>query len=245
MLRNIILVCIFSLWLPTYASDATIGPAPVPENRIKVAVVDTGLELTDRIKPFICREGHISFTNDSPFTDGHAGKHGTNVAGLIADNLDSSKHCLLIIKFYSQYLGNGEFKDFVRMGIEYAITQNAKYLNLSLGGPESSHLEYLSLQAGLNKGMKILVAAGNGKLFKGDYIGQNLDKSCYYYPACYEFRSLKQNFFVVGSTKSKFSNYGKVVNKWENGNLVGFPAQSGTSQATAIATGKLVKADTK
>lgn len=227
------------------ATEATIGPAPAPEDRIKIAVVDTGFETSKKLQPFLCRQGHISFTNDSPFSEGHSGKHGTNVAGLIAESLDSKKHCLLIIKFYSEYLSEKEFKDYVRMGIEYAISQNAKYLNLSLGGPESSHLEFLSLQAALNTGMKIIVAAGNGKKVKGSNIGQNLDKDCYYYPACYKFRSRPENFFVVGSTQSKFSNYGKVVTRWADGNYVGVPAQSGTSQATAIVTGQIVKEDTK
>lgn len=209
----------------------------LPENRVKIAVIDTGMEMNPYLKPFLCRGGHTSFVDDAPISDGHRGRHGTNVAGLIADNLDPKKHCLLIIKFYSQYLGSIEFKDFVRMGIEYAITQNVQYINLSLGGPDSMFLEYLSIEKALRLGIKVSVAAGND--------GKDLDKKCYYYPACYDFKVQKENFRVVGSKGSRFSNRGKIVKFWEDGNDVGVPLMSGTSQATAIQTGKWVKADSK
>jgi hypothetical protein len=216
-----------------------------PENRIKIAVIDTGYDVTPELQPFICSKGHASFVDDFPMRDSHKSKHGTNVVGLIAKNLNPNKHCILIIKFYNEYLSAAEFGNFVRLGIEYAISQNARYINLSLSGSAPAYMEYLALEQALMHGIKVSVAAGNGRETPKGSVGIDLDKKCAAFPACYSFRTMQSNFHVVGSSGSRFSNRGQVVKFWENGNQVGKPALSGTSQAAAIHTGKTVKADSK
>jgi len=79
------------------------------------------------------------------------------------------------------------------------------------------------------------VAAGNN--------GMNFDEKGRYYPACYDDKRI----IVVGmldknGVQYKYSNYGSRVTRWEIGyEVVGFEiSESGTSQAAAVATGKLV-----
>lgn len=225
------------------AQPTTTAPN-VPETRIKIAVIDTGLNLNLRpdLKPYVCKTGSLSMIDDDPITDEN--NHGTNVAGLIAKNIDVSKYCLIIIKFYSPYLSPDEFFRAVRKGVEYAILQKVQYINMSLAGGGTSLSEYRTIQKALNLGIKIAVAAGNGESTKKGFIGVNLDVNCNTYPACYVFEN-SDNFHVVGSLNSKFSNYGKIVKYWENGNWVGIPVLSGTSQATAIHLSNWVKADSK
>lgn len=248
------------------------------EKRVKIGIIDTGVDVTQKLRPFLCSSGHISLVDDSSLTDSHYSKHGTNVAGLISENLDPEKECLLIIKFYDDSKKANFFKN-VRLSVNYAITQKVSYLNMSLGGDSPISLEKESIKEALEAGIKISVAAGNGeegplkdknnlyvrkdsnfrdsKLVKGvEYvkanIGFDLDKKCQYFPACYDFDS--KNFHVVGSTTgyknsyggiTSYSNYGKKVTSWEDGTNKGFPPLSGTSQATAIHTGKWVKEDRK
>jgi hypothetical protein len=220
---------LLSLILIMYPCALLQAEGLVIEKRVKIAVIDTGLDVTSAIKPFLCKTGHISLIDDAPLKDTYSGKHGTNVAGLIAKNLDAKKECLLIIKFYKE--SKDDFFKKVRLGINYAVTQKVKFINLSLGGSGSSDLEKLAIFDALRKGIRVSVAAGNDK--------KDLNENCYYYPACYAFGT--PLFRVVGSNTGKYSNKGRVVTNLEDGTGVGTPKLSGTSQATAINTGKWVR----
>lgn len=224
-----------------------LGNTALEENRIKIGIIDTGLNVTEKIYPFLCNVGHMSFVGTSPFVDENDSQHGTNIAGLIAEHLDPKKHCLVILKFHGPKMNRREFMRYVRIAIDYSVTINVKYLNLSLGGDDPETIEQLILQEALDEGIKIAVAAGNGRKNRQNVsIGVNLDKKCYYYPACYKFSGKnKDNFHVVGSSKGLFSNKGKVVKYWEDGVDKGTPKLSGTSQATAIHLGKWVKKDSE
>lgn len=208
--------------------------APV-ESRIKIAVIDTGIDSSFvELKPYFCKTGHKSIVDNTPMTDSTKMKHGTNVTGLIAKSIDPNKACLIIIKFYSSEKSN------TVAAINHAISQQADFINMSLGGSEYSTTEYRAITKALSLGIKIAVAAGN------DY--RNLDNNCYYYPACYAKTIHSNQFKVVGSntySDKHYTNYGSIVSTTENGTNVGLPRLTGTSQATAIFTGKWVNNNLK
>jgi len=248
-------------------------PKRVEETRVKIAVIDTGINVSPKLKPFLCTSGHISLVDDFPLRDSNVQMHGTNIVGLISENLDPKRECILIIKFYKDGLHEDFFKK-VRTAVDYAVFRQVKFINMSLGGEGVSDLEKLAISNAIDKKIRIAVAAGNG-LFKpikdkdgkfvrldgtrdkvdrwprkyyAAWIGQDLDKNCYYFPACYQFPS--EYFRVVGSNtgyendfggENRYSNYGKKVTHWENGTNVGTPKMKGTSQATAINLGKWVR----
>ena len=53
------------------------------------------------------------------------------------------------------------------------------------------------------------------------------------------------NFIVVGAKDISVANYGSIIDVYENGMLIGTPVLSGTSQSTAVVTGKIVSGKIK
>lgn len=232
---------------------------------LTIAVIDTGI---DKASPNLCRMGHKSFVKDlpNPLSDEHG--HGTHVAGLISQNAGIGDYCLIAIKYYSPAQTGRQNLDAMVQAIRYAINIKADFINYSGGGPEPDLREKALINKGLNRGVRIVVAAGNEN--------DDLGKKCNYFPACYDrrlvvvgnLRIIKDNNTLdedwkyiaiatgfddkinkkVETTRSPSSNYGTYVKRWEIGtdclsNLPGGKRgyMSGTSQATGVATGKLVK----
>lgn len=205
-----------------------------PESRIKIAVVDTGIILSDTIKPYICADGHKDFTATG-LNDRHG--HGTNVAHLIAQSIDPSTHCLVIVKWLDPMTPGMLTSYNLAAATKYAAYSDVKYINISAGGNSQLKKEKEAIQYGLEQGIRIVVAAGNDSW--------NLGEGCDHFPACYPTNS--PNFYVVGALDSKgqkayFSNYGGPVNAWAPGMRQSWKTtiiMSGTSQACAVFTGQL------
>lgn len=201
---------------------------------IRVVVLDSGLDLKDeRFQGVLCKDGHKDFTGTGiKDTNGH----GTHIASIIMEYAKDADYCLVIVKYYDETKHNNT--ETYLDAVAYLDGENIQVVNISGGGPKILLREHLFIAE--NTKTKFFVAAGNDN--------KDLDKTCSYYPACY--KKLK-NKTVVGSKcntfKSKFSNYGTIINSWECGEQVlgNLPdgtigKYSGTSQATAIATGKYI-----
>ena len=106
----------------------------------------------------------------------------------------------------------------------------AKYINLSVAGKGYDELEFEAIKTALSNGVKIAVAAGNKKA--------NLDKDCNITRHVMLIYLNYRNFHVVGANSHTYTNTGRIVQYSEDSDDVGEPALSGTSQATAIHTGK-------
>lgn len=198
-----------------------------------VAVIDTGI---DSSVINLCNNGHKDFTNTST---GDTMGHGTHVAGLINRNAGSTKFCIFNLKFYSPKMSVSSI-DAIRSAIKYAMEMKVNFINISGGGPVYDREEASLIKEALDRGIKIVVAAGNN--------GANLDNNCSYYPACYDKRLIVVGNLTKAGLRSPSSNYGSIVKVWEvgtdvesnlpNGNI---GVMTGTSQATAVHTGKLLK----
>lgn len=191
-------------------------------NTLKVAVIDTGLDLKWAKSVPLCQNEHKDFTGEG-LNDTHG--HGTNIIGLIVDNANTSNYCIVIIKAYS-FIQN---KSFLVQALQYAYHINANIINLSGGGLGQQYYEKLIVEKILDKKITLIVASGNNFL--------NLDKECIFYPACYDKR-----IYVIGNNAPS-SNYGSIVDQVIDGNnKVGLGIRlSGSSQSTAIFTGQLLK----
>ena len=213
--------------------------AHAKDNRIVIAVIDTGVRLSVKIRPYLCHYGHYAiYPNHTALEDFN--DHGTNVAGLIADRINPKTHCLQIISYCRIDCTENTDMTAITSGIYHAIANRASFINLSLEGPAPSLSERKAIDSALVLGIKVVVAAGNSY--------KNLDKKCDVYPACYDFDST--NFHVVGSSTHQrgykpYSNYGKAVKYLEDGTQQGSPKMNGTSQATAIHTGKWASGEIK
>lgn len=220
---------------------------------LRVAVIDTGLDITDpRFKSHLCSTGHKDFTGEGiQDTNGH----GSHVVGSIIRNAGDKGYCLLIYKFYSDHAK----PDANRGSYELALLEaaaNAKVVNYSGGGPKASMIERLTIEHQPN--VIFVAAAGNDS--------DNTSEKAYY-PASYPFPNVvsvgslhsfstegcdedsvvRVNPYLTGC-RADSSNYGPMVKAWEIGEGVVSTClegktctMSGTSMATAIHTGRLVK----
>lgn len=227
------LILLFSLFTITaHASEVTT-----------VAIIDTGFGYSDvsRQSKVLCKYGHKDFTGEDKFLenmntvdpvpkDTHG--HGTNVAGLIDLYARGSQkpYCLVILKIYGY--GSIAFANSIK-AIKYAKSIKATIINYSGGGTEPTPEETKAVTDYLDNLGVFVAAAGNEK--------KDLAKQSYY-PAMSDPRVI-----VVGNKNQNnkpvpSSNFGDRVNTWEYGsNANGYGVTlTGTSQSTAIATGKII-----
>jgi subtilisin family serine protease len=196
--------------------------------QFRVAVIDTGMAITSKL-PY-CSADHADFSGTGLY-DKHG--HGTNIAALIAREAKGVDFCIVSVKYYSS-AGNN-LKSMTE-AIEYASNQNVDIINISGGGQEYSRTEALVIQKVLNKGIKIIAAAGNE--------GMDFSQKCEYYPACYDDRIMAVGCMNPDYTPCTSSNFGgkiKTVALGRNQRGSEGVAMTGTSQATAIATGTYLK----
>ena len=158
--------------------------------------------------------------------------HGTNISYIIADRLKDIDYCIIVIKVFD--IKNQEVFGLTpsKVAFLYLLTMgNIDIINFSAGGRGDDHAEKILVSALIASNIKFISAAGN------DFV--NLDKDCYYYPACYNGVISVGNLMDNGKPAWS-SNYGKRVTFWEWGTQVcgGGVCMTGTSQATAIHTAK-------
>jgi subtilisin family serine protease len=232
------------LLIPTVLGASGRGPLQ------KVAVIDTGLDLQDpRFKGVLCREGHFDFVNNTPWMKDTHG-HGTHVAGVIKKYADDANYCLIILKYYDEKSkGSVNLANMVK-AIYRAAEYRTSIVNISASGPEFAEEEYIAIKD--HPSITFVAAAGNDN--KNVDLIENST-----YPASYRL----SNVISVGALqntgwntpktiKLSSSNYGNKVKAWELGEFLKaeYPGNrlaylSGTSQATAVYTGKLIKQRSK
>jgi thermitase len=163
---------------------------------IKVAVLDSGVDLDHPdINPKVVARGNFSgaATNDDLYG------HGTHVAGIVAAKHNTEgvagvcPGCTILAGKVLNDSGVGSTST-VANGINWAVSNGAKVINMSIGVRASRTLE-TAVNNAWNKGVVLVAAAGNGG---------NQTKI---YPAAYP------NVIAVGATdnkdaKASFSTYG-------------------------------------
>lgn len=213
---------------------------------MRVAVLDSGVDVDhEDISSKVV--GAANFTS-APTVDDNYG-HGTHVAGIIAASTDNGfgvagvcPGCEILNGKVLGDNGSGYTSDIVE-GMEWAVANGAKVINLSLGARSTRTLE-ASVNKAWSQGAVIVAAAGNSG---------NQSKL---YPAAYT------NVIAVAATdnndaKASFSNYGA---KWvdiaapgvnvystfpnhpfvigtQNGRSQGYDIASGTSMASPVVAG--------
>jgi len=229
-------VILFSLVGAKNTLDTNVS-IQAKEDRIMVAVVDTGIDPIPQLRPYLCKSGHEDFTGT-----GHADTigHGTDVAYLISKNINPKTHCIVSFKWGDkEYISDESF----HRAIVKVSHSKAMYINISAGGRVPSVLEKAAIEFALARGAKVIVSAGND--------GMDMSIACVQFPACYQYSI--PGFHVVGSLTSSnerafWSNYGPQVTDWVLGYFADHTGEymiAGTSFSTAWVTGMLVKHDSK
>ena len=204
------------------------------ETRTKIAVIDTGINAELLSKKYMCKDSTKNFTKYSEF-DNHG--HGSHIAHIIGSRIDSRKYCIKAYKVWHKGSKNpllnstNALKNIVK-------DKSIKYVNISMSGDAYSSREFYYLRKLALNGVKVSVAAGNdSKELKWD--------KCNIYPACYR-RDIPINFDVVSASDTEASNTGFFTKKEKGKNIISYGgSMSGSSQATAIHTSKLINGESK
>jgi hypothetical protein len=205
-----------------------IANAYSEDSRIKIAIVDTGVDYETSKKPYMCENGNIIMDPSSLGFDTNG--HGSNIASAIGENIDSTKFCII-----SYQALNGEttprslLVDRLKKIKDSVIERNVKYINMSIQGDGFDVEEYHLIKEIVKNISVLTISAGNHKF--------NLDSKCDEFPACYNAKLNSKKIHIVGAYDTTYSNYGKIVKYSESGH---WKTMSGTSQASALHMAKVV-----
>lgn len=224
-------------------------PEPKP---VIVAVIDTGFDTSSNWssilkhyknlrKPRLCKYGHMDFTGYG-LSDNHG--HGTHIASTIAANAGDANYCLVILKFFDSTKNVTDSQFDTLLAFQRAIDLKVNIINYSGGGLERSKEECDVIKKALNAGITIIAAAGNES--------SDINKTPYYPAMCDSRIKVVANVTANGeyhprsnyttdrpSSRFLYKELGYNVLALMPNNTVGF--MSGTSQATAVLTGKTIK----
>ena len=237
----------------------SLANAQQKSKTLVVAVIDTGIDAQAFNRHVLCKTGHKDFTGTG-IQDRHG--HGTHISGLIDQYAKSIflgkdknykerfakeqiNYCQVILKFFDTDSSKSTVNapKAVVDAIKWATKLHVDVINYSGGGQEPSLEERAAVMDALKQGITIVAAAGN----EHDYLD---DQHHSYYPAMYDKRIIAVGNWQNDTLgRSPSSNWGPRVNAWEVGtNVISFcPGKdsycymSGTSQATAVRTGKIVR----
>lgn len=211
---------------------------------VLVGVIDTGV---DSEHPLI--KGSIKDFSDLSeeatlygLKDDHG--HGTHIAGIMDSVFRAAyygqKNPLQILsaRFYNVANTDSNAIDNTAKAIRYAVKHGVRIINFSAGGSGTSQSEFEALKEAQEKGVLVIVAAGNS--------GVDITRPGKgYFPASYHLK----NILVVGGIDTygnltRSSNFGSKVDIAAPGNVITsslpgglFGEMTGTSQATAFVTG--------
>ncbi|MBM3270922.1 MAG: S8 family serine peptidase [Candidatus Sericytochromatia bacterium] len=202
---------------------------------IKVAIVDSGI---DARHPDLAGQvvGGRDFANNDGDPHDDQG-HGTHVAGIVAALTDNGVGVagtaggasLLAVKVLG---ANGEgYTSAIAEGVQYAVAQGAKVVNMSLGAPQRSTTLDAAIAAAINAGVVVVAAAGNDGTTTPNYPGAS--------PGVVAVGSSDS-----GDNRSTFSNHGAWVHVAAPGSAIlsTFPGSryqtmNGTSMAAPYVAG--------
>lgn len=205
---------------------------------VKVAVVDTGIDLThpdlkDHVDP-----QSLSFVGDRGGSVNDYNGHGSHVSGLVLGASGYNAN-ILSLKFYDESNTPEQNAKNTVAAFEFAISAGARIVNYSAGGGIADLREYRVLEKAELAGVLVVVPAGNSPVDIGH-------PKNHYYPASYRL----PNMIVVAATneRSKLTEssgwgYGSVDVAAPGYAVVSthpthtYARMSGTSQATAYVSG--------
>lgn len=205
------------------------------KNAIKVAVIDTGVELNHPEFKRKLTTGYNVLTGSNNANDDNG--HGTHVTGVIAAHLNNSagiagmtwNNPIIPIKGIGAD-GSGSSFDIAK-GIKWATDQGAKVINLSVGNYNPSQVLHDAIKYAYTKDVVMIAATGNDNTSHPSYPAS--------YPEVIGVSAIDGN-----KNRAPFSNYGASVDVMAPG--VDIPSTyinqeyaqlSGTSMACPHVTG--------
>ncbi|PLR80329.1 peptidase S8 [Bacillus canaveralius] len=203
--------------------------------RIKIAIVDTGVDLDHPDLKNRLSEGYNVLANNNNPDDDNG--HGTHVAGIIASETNNREGTAGVTWFNKVMPikalgaeGYGTTLDIAK-GIFWAVDHGADVINLSLGNYQRSGVMEEAVEYAYNHNVVIVAAAGN----------DNSEQPSF--PAAYP-QVLSVSAVDYNGNRAEFSNYGDFVDIAAPGVYIPstyvhnqYAALSGTSMAAPHVTG--------
>lgn len=199
---------------PMYYLEWGFGAIKIPEawqnvssaqRTIKVAVIDSGLEMThEDLQNRIASGGYNFILGSNEVYDVNG--HGTAVSGVISAQANNGKGIagvagvldVKVLPLQAAYYDGSMYLSEELAAIDYAIQNDVDIINISYGSLSYSEMEQQAILEAVSKGITVVVAAGNE------------GRSIYAYPASYD------GVISVGSVStnlnvSSFSNFNNKV----------------------------------
>jgi len=206
-----------------------------------VAVIDTGFRKTGmQDLPEYILPGYDFYYNDTNPNDFIG--HGTHVSNTIAERTNNSKGVagiaykakIMPLKVFPDYNGGAYDSDIID-AINYAVSNGAKVINMSLGGGGYSGQTNTAINNAFNNEVLPFAASGNSGAGTVEYPAA--------YANCVAVGSVKRHNVGANPVRSSFSNYGTALDLVAPGEnilqetfnssfTVGYYLFSGTSMAT-------------
>ncbi len=143
----------------------------VPRAPAVIAVLDQGVDGSRRDLAGRVSTGFNAFTNElfTPGTDSALGVHGTSVAGIIAGIRDNSTEIagvndgatILPVTVFDH--ANCADDVTIAAGLDWAISRDARIVNMSLGGPNPTATLENAVRRADNAGIVMIAATGNNE----------------------------------------------------------------------------------
>ncbi len=160
------------------ASDATVSSpeenspedVSIPEKEILVAVIDTGIDLSQNENPFSPLYHRISSLTDPSITDPVG--HGSAMASIIAEHTPENVKILALKAFDENGRGSSELSC---NAMEEALNYGADILNLSFTGEGISTRMQDLIQNAQDAGCIVIAAAGNKSSDAAGYIPAGIE----------------------------------------------------------------------
>ncbi|SFG86419.1 Serine protease, subtilisin family, partial [Lachnospiraceae bacterium C7] len=199
------------------------------KQQIIVAVIDSGVDLSnEKLNTRLAKSSKENFVKlsdediQNKFYSDELG-HGTKIAKLIAENTDSNVS-ILPIKVTDDKNQTNTLK--LYNGIKSAIDSNVDVINISLNGKGKSKLIDNAIKEATEKGIAVVVSAGNDGEDTKEYIPSSTKEA-----------------IVVSSKDTNMSNYGDEIDYCAEDSYVGEKGSVsvGTSYSAAYVTASVAK----
>lgn len=194
------------------------------ETRDKIALLDTGISVTQKESKFACEDKPVDFTSSNTYQDEQ--NHGSIIFNILASYIDYKKTCILSVKIFSSTSKDSNLEENMFKAFRYVDSERFKFFNLSFSGVYNS-LEDFQLIVNLTKRGQVVVASGNDGVVL-------TRKKCVIYPVCYY---ITNNYHVASSIDCNESNRGIEVVDYS---LKRSYTYLGSSMAVPHALGELI-----